>query len=208
MVDVVIATPGPYMINEYVSSLTCTIKELEKNNISWEYVYSYSPVISEARYQCLLKANEFNYKKIFWIDSDISWNPHQFLKLYNNDHEIISGVYIKSTDQISKHGMGNHPTVVVDLITKQDFLYSEIESMEDILEVFLIGLGFACTSKKAINLLDNPFQQILEIDENNNKIYHGEDSSWLLRMRKCGYKVYCDPTIRVSHHKNIKLSWQ
>jgi hypothetical protein len=207
VIDVVIATPGPYMINEYVSSLTSTIKELEKNNISWEYVYSYSPVISEARYKCVLEANKIQYKKMFWIDSDISWTPQDFMKIYLSTHEIISGTYLKATNWLSEDGLENYPTVTVGIVNKKEFLYREIANMKEPLEVFLTGLGFACISKDAINLLDNPFQQIVEIDENNNKVYHGEDSSWMLRMRKMGYKIWCDPTVRVSHHKNIKLSW-
>ena len=103
--DVLIATPGPSMKPEYVMSLMKTVQALSSRGISYHLLNKYSSFVPSAReltatdtYSHNWMTNrggsgKFTYRKIFWIDSDIEWEPEDFLKLYNSELEIISGLY-------------------------------------------------------------------------------------------------------------------
>ena len=109
--NVIIATPGMDMDGGYVRSLTETIAELNNRNISNIWIGDHFSIVNLAREFTLdagylLDENEIDYStkgpirdtvtydKIFLIDSDISWTPDQFLKLYNSDKDVISGIYM------------------------------------------------------------------------------------------------------------------
>ena len=36
----------------------------------------------------------------------------------------------------------------------------------------------------------------------------GEDISWCHRAAQLGYDIWFDPTIKVTHNKMVKLTWQ
>jgi GT2 family glycosyltransferase len=153
-----------------------------------------------ARTLTLDLANNFLYKKIIWIDSDISWNVQDFLSLYNNDFEIVSGAYLRPDMEVVAAGIKN----------RRRFLYEQILTYQEPFPVFYSGFGFISISNKAMNSLKNPFKIIDYPNFNEDGIDSalcGEDISWCLRIQEMGYKVWLDPKIRVNHHKNLSLSW-
>jgi GT2 family glycosyltransferase len=36
----------------------------------------------------------------------------------------------------------------------------------------------------------------------------GEDISWCERVHQAGFDVWLDPSIRLTHHKMMKLTWE
>jgi hypothetical protein len=91
--DVLIATPGPSMKPEYVMSLMKTVEALSSRGISYHLLNKYSSFVPSARELTAtdtyshnwmtnrVGSGKFTYKKIFWIDSDIEWEPEDFLKV-------------------------------------------------------------------------------------------------------------------------------
>ena len=103
--DVVIATPGPNLVPEYVSSLIETTKELNKRGLTYHFLNKYSSFVPSAREITAtdtfqhewntreVGAGKFSYGKIFWIDSDIEWTVDDFMKIYESELDVVSGVY-------------------------------------------------------------------------------------------------------------------
>ena len=93
---------------DYVKCLLATIHTLQANNISWLYQNEYASIITNAREATITGSRnlevfnsapgkgQYTYDKIFCIDSDIVWNPEQFLRLYASDKSVISAVYFEA----------------------------------------------------------------------------------------------------------------
>jgi hypothetical protein len=207
--DVVIATPASMLTAAYVRSLTDTIKVLEEKNISWTYVNYESCYIRLARElivtygetknlnENILFAGFFNYKKIMWIDSDISWTPEDFLSLYFSERDIISGAYVTVNGSIA-----------VSLDGKNLARSEEIPTSREV-EVKTCGFGFLCIKSGVFENMQRPWfdSEILEIDGRLVTTV-GEDNSWCVKARNSGFKIWLNPDVRVTHNKNMPLIWK
>lgn len=210
--NILIATPGRSMEAEYVRSLISTIEYLQENNISFKFLNQYSSQVSAAREATTMGSDfldAFNtkpvlgqctYDKMIWIDSDISWEIEDFMKLYLSDLEIVSGVYF------------NHlGTPMFSLYDDQ--LYSDPKLLQDRVdpfEIFAAGFGFIAMKTGVFENMPRPWfetvhQKIQNGDGREMMIPFGEDYSWCAKARKCGYKIYLDPTIRLTHHKKVAI---
>ena len=146
-VDVIIATPGHSMEAEYVRSLVATISLLNERGISFYYANKYTSRVAAAREATAMDSDfldafnnapllgQVSYKKIFWIDSDMSWNPSDFLALYNSDLDIVSGIYL------SDKGV----PMFSPLDEKQDV--RAMISLTETQEVAGVGFGFVCVKQ-------------------------------------------------------------
>lgn len=211
-VDVIICTPGRMMEAEYVQSLTETIQVLNKNNISWVFSNQYSSLVNSAREATIMGSKylnasatepmngEYEYQKIIWIDSDISWTPEDFIKLYESPLDIVSGIYFNEEG--------------VPMISfKEDSVYFDHKFFQEKkypFEVFGIGFGFVAMKQGVFESIPRPwfdseFQRISKPDGEDIFVAFGEDFSWCKKAEKAGLKIYADPSIRVTHHKKMGL---
>ena len=211
-VNILIATPGRMMEAEYVRSLVATLTYLNKNNISYLYLNEYSSQVNAAReatamgskfLQAFAKAplsGQVTYDKIIWIDSDISWNIEDFINLYESKYDIVSGLYFNEEG--------------VPLFTfKEDDIYFDKETIKNRqypFEVFGAGFGFIAMKSGVFESCKRPwfeteFQKITSDEGEEMFIPWGEDFSWCIKAHEAGYAVMLDPSIRVGHHKKIKV---
>lgn len=197
---------------EYVKSLVSTLTHLSNNGISFLYLNEYSSQVNAAREATAMGSKflnafateplsgEVTYDKIIWIDSDISWTPEQFIKLYESKFDIVSGVYFNEEG--------------VPLFTfKEDDIYfdhKKIKNKEYPFEVFGVGFGFVAMKSGVFESIPRPwfetkFQKIKNEDGREMFIPWGEDFSWCIKANEAGYKIMLDPSIIVSHHKKLAL---
>jgi len=80
----------------YVDSLMKTLNHLRQNNIGCGYMFQISSVIhknrNELAYQFL---NNTQFTNLFFIDSDMSWEVSDFMKVLGSPHDICAGRYLK-----------------------------------------------------------------------------------------------------------------
>ena len=149
--NVVITTPGNSMCADYVKCLMATIHTLQANNISWIYQNEYASIITNAREATITGSRslevfnpspgkgQYTYDKLFMIDSDILWNPEQFLRIYSSDKDVISAVYFEAQGNdamIHKNKNDFRPTSREEL--------ELLQKLEEPIEVYGVGLGFMC----------------------------------------------------------------
>jgi hypothetical protein len=202
--NVLIATPGHSVTIQYLKSLTNTIKVLAEENITWRFINQYSSQVSAAREGTIMDDNFLDitnnkpllgkdtYDTVIWIDSDIEWTPQDFLKIYKSDKDITSGVYI--SDQ----------GVLMYTPSNQEHL-KETEHVE----ITHAGFGFIGIKQGVFENTPRPWFQTeytkTTIDNKEYLIPYGEDYSFCTKARRAGYKIFLDPTVKVTHYKTIPL---
>ena len=214
---IIFAIPGFQFSNNFLSCWTNLIKYLEKNNIEWELLTYYSPIVHHTRKKIvdyLLSDNEKfnNYDRIMWIDDDIFFTHYQFEKLLSHDVDIVSGLYYSHSIDFEKE---EREYACVGLNGKR-LLESDLENQpkysndSDLIRVYSNGLGWMLVKNGVFeSLLDNrwkdPFlsEKLLESKKGNVCIV--EDLAFQQNALEKGFKSYVDPSIVVGHEKLIQL---
>lgn len=176
----------------YVSSLINTILICKERGIDvLHYAYSYDPTLPHSRNVLLKEALNFKADAAVWIDSDIEWNPYDFLKLVESDLDVVGGTYRIKND------IEDYPLVFKSL------------SKEDIVPIDGMGFGFIKMSKSAMQdlwdscsieyfddgiLFKNVFENLV-IDGNMCT----EDIVVCYKLKDLGYTVYLDKNITCTH---------
>ena len=216
--DVLIATPGAKLEARYVRSLVETLAECDKRGISYRWLNAYSSLVHHARELTASGGVGLNldpdhrgpmgdsvtYNKIFWIDSDISWTPEQFFKLYDAEEEVISGAYlladgVTTTVHTKEHLQGIPKNV--------------IKRMTEVTQVQSIGFGFVAIKTGVFERMERPwFAHMLQPVTNSRgeslPDALGEDISWCVRAYKAGIPIYFDPAVLVNHTKTVEIDWR
>jgi hypothetical protein len=206
--DVVIATPGRSLDNNYVTSLLQTMDTLRKKKISYVWANRGSSHVALAREATLMNDDfmditnskpllgKTTYKKIIWIDSDMSWTPEDFLKLYEAEEDIVSGIYLN--DQRKPMFSHSNKETTVDLIKS-----------EKIFEITHCGFGFVAIKQGVYESIPRPwFGTEYAAYKKDDLVYpvpYGEDYSFCVKARKAGYKIFLDPTVQLTHHKVVSI---
>jgi hypothetical protein len=202
--NVLIATPGRSVEMAYLKSLLNTLEVLQQQNITYKFINQYSSQVAAAREGTAMNDNflditnnkpllgQATYDVMFWIDSDIEWTPDDFLKLYRSDKDITSGIYL--SDQ------------AVLMYSPSD--KADLEKTEHI-EITHAGFGFIAIKQGVFESLSRPWFQTqytkTEINGQEYVIPYGEDYSFCSKARSGGYKIFLDPTVKVTHYKTIAI---
>lgn len=205
------------MMAIYVRSLLATTQMLNEKQITWAFSTEYSSMVSDAREMTLngdsrneikntkpFKGN-VTYDKILWIDSDIAWSPEDVLKLYESEKDIVSGAYLLASGEVTAYKKLLGP----------GYTFEEVLKMKDLEKVDGTGFGFLCVKQGVFESLSRPWFQsswITMEDEETKEEFSfpimGEDLSWCKRAREAGFEIWLDPTVKVIHHKTVKLTWE
>lgn len=208
--DVLIATPGHSAKMEYVKSLVKTCAVLDEKRISYRFISRYSSFVPTARELTTLDMSQHyygedakvalgvEYKKIFWIDSDIEWEPEDFLKLYESELEIVSGLYV--LDHVGTVAV-NYPneTGVPTRVNRVEFMLHDLP-----VEVGGVGFGFLAVKQGVFEKMERPWFLINRVKwspEKEIRVNVGEDYSWCANASRSGFKIFVDPLVKVKHHK-------
>lgn len=214
-VNLIIATPGHSMMSVYVKSLLAALEELSRRGISWAFSSEYSSHVADAREITLSGSlqNEIaeqrpfsgrvTYDKILWIDSDIAFTPEDVVKAYESPYDIVSGAYLLASGEC----------VVYKELFGQGYSFDEVKNMTEPVKVFGAGMGFMAVKSGVFESLSRPWFQsptatkVIDGKEFSFAIM-GEDLSFCHRANEAGFEVWFDPSIKLQHHKMMKLTWE
>jgi len=217
--DVLIATPGAMLEAQYVKSLVQTLAECDKRGITYKWLNHYSSLVHHAREltaagsegmnldptQISPGGKDITYKKIFWIDSDISWTPDQFFKIYDSEYDVASGAYLLSDGYTTTvHAWGAPGGMPAE----------EIVSLKDPVKVQSLGFGFVAMKSGVFEKIQRPWfnHEYVKVGENPNGTdiidSVGEDISWCIKAYRAGIELYFYPTVLVTHMKKQPITWE
>jgi hypothetical protein len=148
---------------------------------------------------------EVDYTHLMWIDSDIIFTPAQFQHLIDRDCDIISGLYMLE-------GVGEFAAVrewdKEYFRTHGSFQFmkpQEISGQANPIEVAYAGMGFMLVKRGVFEALTYPWFRPIEQRIGNMVDVSPEDSSFCLRVREKGFKIFVDPAVIVGHEKKVIL---
>lgn len=151
-------------------------------------------LIYHSRNELARKAVEMGAEYVFWLDSDMLFDPNTLTDMMQTLHEkkldILTGLYFRRVAPFTP--------VLFDQLTfdeKGVCHWSNFDRIPD--ELFEVGgCGFGCVLMRTevffavVEKFGNMFAPIGNV---------GEDLSFCWRARECGYKIYCDPRVSLGH---------
>ena len=215
--NVVIATPGNGFTPGYMRSILRTTVALAQEGLTWNFVNQGGSLVAMARESTVGGANtndptmtqpwsgDFTYDKIVWIDSDIEWMPADFFKLYNSDKDIISGCYLMEDRHVPIYNQPRGGMMPEEMLLQK----------KEPFKIAGAGFGFLAVKYGVFEKMPRPWfgpVAIPNTDEtkkdNPEFILIGEDLSWCTKAIKCGFDIWVDPLVRVTHQKTFSLIWK
>lgn len=182
-----------------VSSLLKTVAMLEANRMPYEtHLQVGSSLVEVARTKLAHNFLASDKNRIFWLDSDIKWEPEAFARILalSVKHDVVGAVYPFKEEPL-RFGF--------------DFASPKFEADEfGCFSVNGLGLGFVCMRREVIEKLSEraPKLKFLDIPEpiphvfrcdQHNGFFRGEDIAFFADIRELGFDIKIDPTITLGH---------
>jgi len=214
---VVFCLPGRGVSYTFLKNFVTLCFDLVQNKASIQISQDYSSMVNFARCKCL-GANvlrgpdqlpwdgKLKYDYQLWIDSDIVFNVEKFYQLVLMDEKIASGWYctedgrttsvahwLDEDDFKGNGGVMNHETL--DSIAKRKKPFT----------VDYAGFGWLLIKHGVFEDPQMPYpwfapkMQVFESGAVQDMC--GEDVSFCLDAKEAGFRIMCDPRIRVGHEK-------
>ena len=131
----------------FMDSLLNTVLLCKEHNIKiLPYFLCFDSLIQRARNDYFRTAYNTGVDVLFFIDSDIGWNPPDFIKLVLSSHHMIGGTYRKKTDAEELYAfkaLGGENNSDFKILPDQDGL----------MRVAGLGFGFLKLSKHCVKVL-------------------------------------------------------
>lgn len=162
--------------SDYIRTQTVsTLILLFKNEPDTKFIIKQGALVHLNREEIALEALQMDCTHLFFVDSDMVFNPDVLYKLMHHDKDIIGAL-------CNKRGGG---LAVNTRFTKQpDKIYRNS------------AVGMACTLIKMDVFRKVPRPWFFFGDEQHPC---GEDIFFCNRARKVGFEVWIDPTLSVKH---------
>ena len=183
-----------------VKSLLATQAKCMKLGIDCHVgMVSGSAVVQWARDEVVDLFLESGSNRLFWIDSDMAWEPEQFIRLLamSKLREVVCAAYTSKNDQ---------PTFYIN----HDKDVGLVAGEYGLVEIWGIGLGFTVMQRNVIEELacrarkikdeatGKSMASVFRVDTFEGK-RRGEDMAFFADVRELGYKVWLDPTVDLGH---------
>lgn len=145
-------------------------------------------LVYSARDKICKKAVNEGYDYVFFLDDDMTFEPDTLKRLLAHDKDVVTGLCFQRG--------GKHLPCVFD--KKCQFVTTWPN------ELFEIGYcGGACVLIKTKVL-----KKVLESERTCFRPLPGlgEDLSFCKRAKKCGFTLYCDPTVKPGHITTYEIT--
>lgn len=160
-----------------------------------------SAVVQWARDEVVEMFLQSDSTRLFWIDSDMVWEPAQFMRLLalSQYRDVICGSYPAKKDQ---------PTFYVNWDEEAGLVQGDY----GLLEIKGVGLGFTVMHRRVVEqlaanaprVIDDVAQRelaaIFRIGRTEQGRRQGEDMAFFADIRALGHKVWLDPAVEPSHY--------
>ena len=124
---------------------------------------------------------------LLFIDSDMVFTLEDVKKIEEHlkDKDVVTGLY--------PMGVKGYPPAIFN---RKDGIFDLALPQDKIFEVDACGAGFLGISKRVV--LESPFTRFVN-EATGNML--GEDMAFCVKVKEAGYKIFCDPTVRLGHIK-------
>ncbi len=214
---IVFCLPGNHFTPEFLLSWTALIRYCEKEGIEYYYSRQESSMVQYVRNMCLggdsrLGSHQqpFNgaidYDYLMWIDSDMVFDPYDFVRLLQHDKDIVTGVY-RTVGGGNSCGLFplNFMETVFEAPPLSDGLLMSKRDSSGLTQIGWSGFGFMLIKKGVFESMNYPwFRGTTMVKEKFSEML-SEDVDWCIRIQGEGFKIYADPAVRPGHQKKVVL---
>lgn len=152
--------------------------------------------------------NSMSYDYVLWIDSDMVFTHKHLAQLLSYKQDIIAAYYSWEGGQGLTCGNWNIEEVKKGLPlhhhTEQSLKASPCKN--GLVEVDYTGFGFLLVKHGVFESLDYPWFKpeftTFQKGEITISDFSFEDVGWCLNIKKKGYHIYVDPTLKAGHEKS------
>ena len=212
---IVICCPGNSFTGKFLTSLTYLIRHLTSKGFKVLFSSTFTRNIYEVRNKCLMGKPEEGldqllfdgqeYDYILWLDDDIVFTPEDFEKLYKEDKDVISGLYLMA------NGSQYAAVEVWDEEYFQENGTFQFLNKQDIktrllpFTVEYVGFGFLLFKKGVFEQLKYPWFEPTYLQIKDCQDFSMEDVTLCLKLKEKLIDVYVHPEVIVGHQKQIEL---
>lgn len=186
---ILIAVP---CMDQVPAQFASSLAMLQKGANITAVAFQISSLIWTSRDALATKAIQSEADYMLWLDSDMVFEPDTLLRLLEHaaPDTIVTGMYFRRVQPYSP--------VLYDKIDIDEAGKVSTEQTKEVPEGLreVAGCGFGCVLTPVDALLDvlASYQQMFAPITGL-----GEDLSFCLRARQCGYKIVVDPSIPLGH---------
>jgi hypothetical protein len=220
-----IGTPftGEKVNVQYMESMIKTHNYFRKAGIPLLNIYLYNcSLITKARNDIISQFyNKSTLDYFIFIDSDMSWNPEDIVKLMNDDKEVIGATYPKKVinwreiQQCTRYGLADN---VGEMLNKTSEYTVWIKNKPEgkkqkLIKVNRLGTGFMMIKRSVIKKLKRKFKDLIYLmDDQKSKgiaifesqVKNGEhlseDYAFCERVQEVGTDILINPSLEINHH--------
>ena len=185
----------------YTNSLVNTVKMSFEKDVHVDPIYtSFDSLIQRARNSLFKIAVEEDYDYLFFIASDVEWEPEWFYRIIEYPEDIVGAELVKKSDDQEGY--------TCKLVNKK----LELNERKNLVKADAVGTGYLKFSKKAVHALwdnspeykneekmdDAPDRLVCNV-EIRNGILISEDYVLCKKAKDLGFDLWLDPTITINH---------
>ena len=212
---IIICCPGQSFTGKFLTSLTYLIRHLHSKGFKVLFSTTFSRNIYEVRNKCLMGDpsngpdqhlfNGQDYDYILWLDDDIIFTPEDFEKLYKEDKDVISGLYLMANGtQFAAVEVWDEEFFkengTFEFLNKQDVSHRLLP-----FSVEYVGFGFLLFKKGIFEQLQYPWFEPTFLEIKDCIDFSMEDVTLCIKLRKSNIDVYVHPDVVVGHQKEVEL---
>ncbi len=168
-----------------------TVKSLLELNCPYEksvIIATQGYHIAENRNYIANKALKENCDYIFTVDDDMIFSPDTLERMLVHKKDIV--------------GVAYHPRFEIDKDThkpldKTHIITLKEEGKNELFECEAVGTGVMLINTKIFYEIEKPWFQITNHETGYTTM--GEDWWFCKQAKKAGFRIWCDPTIKVGH---------
>jgi hypothetical protein len=185
----------------YVQALMETISYMKTKQFDVHPVFmSYDSLVQRARNDLIKIAIEQDYDYLFFIDSDMTWDPQWMYDLIQTPVDVISGTARKKTDDELQFAIK----------IKADFENAKrLSSNQDVMEVAGTGMAFTKITKNAFTKvwdISKPYKNgerdsrmVFDIGIDDEGELYSEDTAFCNKWKSLGGTTWVNISMTCGH---------
>lgn len=182
-----------FVHSEFVKSLTNLVIRLKNDRIDFNVEIISGTLVYSAREKLAKKAVNEGYTHTLWLDSDMVFNDDLLDDLMFSGKDFVSGIY---HTRRPPHGSCIFKDIRLDYIAR----YDDCDYPKDTFEIAGCGFGCVLISTEIFNAVYERYGDAF-LPEHGL----GEDIAFCRRAKSCGFRLYCEPGVRLGHIGHITI---
>jgi GT2 family glycosyltransferase len=149
-----------------------------------------SAVISENRNAISQTALDMECEWVLYLDDDHHLPGDTLMRLLAHDVDIVSAHYTQRQPPFN-------PVLMEKQLEDGSYIHKQLSSDEHgLIQVEAAGAGCLLVKTEVLKALEQPFWRLGQI----HPAHWGDDLDFCTRVRKLGFKVYCDLDVQIGHY--------